>query len=95
MKITKALIGRYAEVVWMDPIGVQRCPADKAPRGLAGLAKWAERGVIDDITDDVLRVIHSAGCEPGSDTADEISYSLIHGALVVSVTLYEPVKEPV
>lgn len=88
MKVLKSLIGRYVEVKWRDPIGVQRAPLESAPKGLAGLATWLERGMLDDITDDVVRIIHSAGCEPGHDKPDEISYTLVPEDLIIEVSVF-------
>lgn len=88
MRVPKALIGRYVEIKWHDPIGVQRAPIDKAPKGLKGLATWLERGVLDDITEDVVRIVHSAGCEPGTGTIDEISYTLVPESLIIEVTTF-------
>ena len=93
MKFSKAYLGRHVEIMWRDPIGVQRAPADKAPRGIAGLATWAEGGVLDDITDGVGRIIHSAGCEPGSTSADEISYTLVPEVLVAQIRVFEEVTD--
>lgn len=96
VKITKALLGKYVEVAWRDPIGVQRAPIEQAPKGLAGLAMWKERGVVDDITEEVVRIIHSSGHEPGSSNADEISFTLVPEDLIIDVVVFEPVgKEAV
>jgi hypothetical protein len=90
MKIKKEMIGRLVEVSWRDPVGVVRQPLHiaNALKGMSGLALWRERGVLDDITDGVLRIIHSEGVEPGSDRVDEMSYTLVPEDLVVSLTLY-------
>lgn len=89
MKIPKSYLGRYVEVTWRDPVGVQRAPIDQAPKGLSGMAKWEERGIVDDVTEGVVRILHSTGYEPGHDKADEISYTLVPEDLIIAVRVFK------
>lgn len=91
LRPTKALLGNYIEVTWRDPIGVQRQPLEvaNAMKGLSGLATWSERGIVDDMTDGVLRIVHSEGREPGSGKVDEISYTLVPEDLIISISIFK------
>ena len=92
MKVTKAYLGKHVEVVWLDPLGALREPVDKAPKGRAALGEWTEYGVIDDLTDGVVRVIHSRVRNPGSPEYDEISYTVVPEELVTKITILERVE---
>jgi hypothetical protein len=63
VKVGKHYLGKYVEVIWRDP-GDARfsiSPDEMAPipRGRGCLATWKERGIIADITDGVLSIVHS------------------------------------
>lgn len=93
MKIGRQFLNKVVSVRWRDP-GYDRKPMLRALKGRDALAVWEEYGVIDDVTDGVVRIVHSAGKEPGAAAVDEICYTVIDEALVESVTVYEPVKPP-
>ena len=95
MRVPRQLLGKFVEITWRDPTGMTRQVLDKAPKGRAALATWREYGVIDDITDGVVRIVHSAGSDPQTapETTDEICYSAIDEALVERVRVFEPIKE--
>ena len=87
MKIGRQYVGKYVEFVWRDPIGGTRVDKDKALRGLAALSAWRERGVIDDITEGVVRIAHSEASGPGGET-DEGMYSWVPETLITEITVY-------
>ena len=89
MKIGRQYLGKYVEFVWRDPIGGERVEKDKAPRGLAALAAWKERGVIDDITEGVVRIAHSDAVGPPREP-DEAMYSWVPETLITEITVYTP-----
>lgn len=91
MRVPKAYIGRMVALTWRDPIGVQRAPVAEALKGNAGLATWREHGVIDDITEEVVRIVHSIGYPPGTDghKPDEISYTLVPEDRIIGVVLFK------
>ena len=70
MKIIKHHIGKEVRLTWLDPCS-ERVNFDKARVGKAALAKWIERGVIDDVTDGVVRFIQSYAFSPGAEVPDE------------------------
>ena len=88
VKVAKALVGRYVEMVWLDPVGARRVETHQALKGRAGLATWTERGVIDDITEDVVRVVHSEGRSPSSTEVDELTYTMIPEDLIISLRTF-------
>ena len=91
MKIGRQYLGKHVEVVWRDPVTDRvECHAvdlSDLPKGLAALSTWKERGILDDITDSVLRIRHSDGYDPGKDKPNEFSCTWVHEALVESITI--------
>ena len=92
MRLPRSVIGQYVELVWRDPGMLGRILLEKAPKGLDGLATWTERGVIDDITDGIVRLIHSIGIDapgdPHPDGAEGIPV-YVHEALIEDDFLFE------
>jgi len=98
MKVGRQYLGRMVEVTWRDP-GHDRykCRQEDAsdlPKGMAALATWKERGILDDMTDGILRIRHSDACEPRSDRPDEFLVTWVPEALVESILAYV-VESPV
>lgn len=94
MTITKTkYLGKLVSMTWRDP-GYARQSIQNALKGRAALASWTEYGIIDDITEGVVRLVHSAGKDPYSQETDEICFTVVDEALVESITVFEPVKEP-
>ena len=100
MKVSKSYLGKVVAVQWMDPRWDRVASTDKdrsdVPRGRAALATWREYGVVDDITDGVVRIVHSAG-EEGSRNmkdigGDDFVCSWVPEELIESVTVYEPMR---
>jgi hypothetical protein len=91
MKITKALIGKYVELQWMDPC-FNRVHIAESPVGRAALATWVERGVIVDITDGIVKVEHSKAAHAGKavSDADEHAYTPIPEALIETLMVLVP-----
>ncbi len=89
MRVGRHYLGKYVEVVWMDP-NYDRVDADKILKGRAALATWKERGVIYDITDGIVLVAHSEAVNSGSTALDEIARTAIHEALIERITVYVP-----
>jgi hypothetical protein len=87
MRVPRSIVGKVVEIIWRDP-GTDRKPLRDALKGSAALASWKEYGLVDDLTDGVVRVIHSAGYDPGETEIDEISYTVVPEALVEKVTVY-------
>lgn len=95
MKITRAYVGKVVEVQWRDP-NFRRCEQHEVIKGLDALATWREFGVVHDVTDGVVQVVHSAarnvGSKPG-EPDDELAYTSIHEALIERITVFQPVTE--
>jgi len=70
MKIPKHFIGKEVRITWLDPYSA-RGDLVHAASGKKALAKWIERGVIDDITDGVVRFVESYAYSPGATEPDE------------------------
>ena len=92
MKITRHHIGKECRVTWVDPCS-QRVSLENAKKGLAALAKWIERGVIDDVTEGVVRLIQSYAYSAGEKEPDEAIIGWIPEDLIISCEIMEPMKE--
>lgn len=85
MKIGRGYIGKYVELTWHDP-RFDRVAKDRpTSKGMAALSSWKERGVIDDLTDGVVRILHSEGTEPGETEPDEIVATWVQEEIVTSI----------
>lgn len=102
MRVGRQYLGKVCEVTWRDPKWDRVSSMDPRgrsdiPRGMAALARWREYGVIDDITDGVLRIVHSAGDSTGRDSAhpdaDEFVCTWVPEVLVESIRVFAPVQE--
>ena len=93
MKVGRQYLGKVIQLTWRDP-GTQRVPLHQALKGRDALAMWDEYGLVDDITDGVVRIIHSSGKDPGARDVDEIAYTVVDESLVEKIVVYEPVPEP-
>ncbi len=93
MNIPKRLIGRVVEIHWMDP-NAGSGPLDRLKTGRSALATWRELGVLHDITDGVVLIVHSFAAPPGKPISepDEVQLSAIHEALIEKVTVFQ--EEP-
>lgn len=90
MKIGKQLYGHLVKLTWQgDPIK-RRADRDKRLMGRAGLAKWVEYGVIDQVVEGVVHLIHSEAYPPGSGQWDEVEETLVPEDLVTDCIEYEP-----
>ena len=91
MKVSRRFVGRMVEITWLDP-GARRVPKQSPhAKGKAALAIWRDRGVLDDFTDGVLRIVHSDACFAGGiDEPDEIFATWVPEDLVESVVLFNP-----
>ena len=93
MKIGRQYVGKMVEFMWKDPNN-NRVTKARALRGLAALATWRERGVIDDITEGVVRIAHSEAAGPRNPAEpDEFVYSWVPEGLITEITVYEPVSQ--
>lgn len=88
MKITKNYLGRVCRIVWSDPVSENdRLSVDKAKKGRAALARWVEYGVIDDITDGVVRFRHSESYDPGESEVHEALFGWVQEDLIEAVQI--------
>ena len=92
MKLARHLIGKEVRITWHDPISsVERFAPEQAPKGLAALATWVERGIIDDLTEGVVRFRMSECCEGGKIT--EATYGYVPEELIDSYEVLVPENE--
>jgi hypothetical protein len=81
MRVPKHHVGKEVRITWRDPIStVERFELDKAPKGTAALATWVERGVIDDITEGVVRFRMSEAYSEG--VLDEATFGWVPEDLI-------------
>lgn len=91
------------EVIWRDPgtghTKVRLADRSDGAGGQGALATWRERGVIDNMTDGVARIVHSEGTDASYVTEDEKSLELsctwVPEALIEKIVVYEPRAEGV
>ncbi len=97
MKVPRSYIGKVVEIVWRDPHGGDRMPVEKLPTGYNALSTWWEYGVVDNITDGIVRLYHSRSENPPYERErdEERVPSFVHEDLIAKITVYEPVKEGV
>jgi len=93
MRVPRAYIGKIVSLKWVDPIGGDRYAIEKAPKGLKALATWVEFGRIDNIEEEVVRLRHSEGYDPGEEKPGEGMYGYVHEALITEITVLEPEKQ--
>lgn len=69
MRVPRALIGKDVKIIWRDPTGWKgesSFPSDHRdlPKGRNGLARWVTHGLIEDITEGVVRITKTWGEDP-------------------------------
>lgn len=92
MKITKHFLNKEVRLEWLDPCS-ERVSLAHAKKGKGALARWVERGVIDDITEGVVRLIQSHAYSPGQEEADEGLVGWIPEDLIEDIEVMEPLAE--
>lgn len=96
MKVPKSIVGKLVEVTWRDPSFARiSCPPLLLPE--IALATAKDRGVVDNLKDGVIRLIHAdTRHDPNlaaiSDEMPTVTYqvSWIHESMVESITVFEP-----
>ena len=94
MKVPKSYLGKIVEITWRDPYEGERMSLRNAPKGFQALATWVEYGVIDDITDGIIRLYHSKAVNPPYVATDQVEIvpSFLHEALIETIRVLEPIK---
>lgn len=92
MKIGRQYLGKVVEIQWCDPNFDRVDVNDSMLKGRAALATWKEYGVVHDVTDGVVLIVHSAASMPGRapGETDEVGRTAVHEALIEKVTVYAP-----
>lgn len=91
MKVGKHYLHKLCRITWLDPVSENdRLPVAKAPRGSSALAKWVEYGVIDDLTDGVVRFRHSESYDPGDSEVNEALFGWVQEELIASIDIMVP-----
>ena len=93
MRIARQLIGREVKLTWLDPVSSERVDIEKALKGKAALASWVERGIIDDITEGVVRFRQSEATLAGQTNPDEAIFGWVPEDLIIACTVMVPEKE--
>lgn len=94
MKVLKTYLGKICQITWRDPISENdRMEIDKALKGNAALARWVEYGVVDDITDGVVRFQHSLAYDPGENRPHEALFGWIPEDLIENIVILVPETE--
>lgn len=97
MKVGRQYTGKVVEITWRDPHGADRMEVAKMPVGYHALSTWREYGVIDNVTDGVVRLIQSRAENPPykDEREEEAVPSYVHEALIEKIVIFEPSKEEV
>lgn len=95
MKVGRQYLGKFVEITWRDPgtAHVKARRREEALKGVEALALWRERGVVDDVTEGIVRLVHSEGYNAKHvDGVDEIEFycTWVPEGLIEAITLYEP-----
>ena len=99
VKLRRDHVGKLVELVWRDPCAahVKSHARDRSdiPRGLSVLATQRERGVIDDITDGVVRIVHTEGTDSPMvpDPSVDLYVTWVPESLIETITIFAPVVE--
>lgn len=96
MKVSRGLLGKVVVLVWRDPgfchfkSHAQDGLAD-VPKGMIALATQEEVGIIEDITEGVVRLRHTMGTDPEhvQDKSVDRTCTWVHEALVERIDIYE------
>lgn len=101
MRLSRNLIGKVVEIEWMDPTTCKfksHTPEDKSslPKGRAALATWTEYGLLDDVTDGVVRLLQSIGTDAvvEKERVEDYTALFVPEALIEKVTVLIPSVEP-
>ena len=89
MKVPKALIGKEVRITWVDPLSSDRQRLETARRGRSALSMWRERGIIDDITDGIVRFLQSEATSPGEEKPDEAIIGWVPEDLITRIEVGE------
>ena len=92
MKVTKNYLNQVVALKWVDPCTAgERLDLDKAPKGREALAKWEEFGLIDDITDGVVRLRYAHAWEDvNADTPNEAVFTWLPEELITEIEILKP-----
>lgn len=95
MRVGRQYLGKEVRVTWRDPHQGDRIPLDSAPKGKAALATWTEWGRIDDLTDGIVRLVHSEAKNPPyeSEPGVEVVPTYIPEELIEDIVVLEPTRE--
>lgn len=93
MRVSRSLIGKVIEVRWIDPREDHHDSDRPALVGKAALAKWIEWGVVNDITDGVLRLMYSTTWIPDENKANAFHFTWIPVALIVDIRVLGDASE--
>lgn len=85
----RPFIGKLVAVRWRDPTE-DRELIKLASKGLNGLATWVEWGLVDDLTEDVMRFRHGEAISLGDERPDEATFGYIPIALIDSIVQLVP-----
>lgn len=95
MRIPKQLLGKMVVLHWLDPTSrteeIKTRDASDLPRGEKGLTKRIERGLLDDLTDGVVRIRHWESLGEWNNEPDEIYATWVQEDLIRDLVVYEPV----
>ena len=92
MKVGKAYLGQIVQLTWLDTafnhinVNSQGLPL----KGRASLARQREYGQIDDVTEVVVRLVHTETTHPGDDKPGGWSITWIPEEVVVEVIVLAP-----
>jgi hypothetical protein len=97
MKVNKSYLGKRVEVIWRDPCSAHIKSHDlknyaDVPKGREVLAYQEEQGVIDDVTDGVVRIRHTKGLDSPivPDQSADLYYTWVDENLIEKITVFEP-----
>jgi len=87
------MLGRVVEIKWTDP-NTDRSAITSLKKGRVALATWTEYGIVYDITDGIVLIVHSMAASPGVEETDEVVRTAVPESLIESLVVFSPEGGP-
>ena len=97
MKVARTYVGQEVRLTWADPSFQHWSSAASGPppKGRAALSKQVERGLIDDVSEGVVRIVHTETTHPGETQPGAWSMTWVPEESVTEIVVLVPQAKPV
>ena len=92
MKIGRTYVGQEVRLTWSDTAfnHWNENSMGPLPKGRAALARQIERGMIDDVTEGVVRIVHTETTHPGDSKPGAWSVTWVPEEVVTDIVVLSP-----